>query len=142
MRSQVWVITVRIARARPRSRESFAVVVHVDRWTALRLRIAVDRIRFDVGTVLDQAVEDVDGFMNAARDELAEQRDVHVGHVVVADPAVSAITNVVFGQQVLLVQAPLGAVRRRALAAAPVFRQRELVVRVDHVRSPCRAAPR
>ncbi len=44
-----------------------------------------------------------------------------VGHVVVTDPAVSAIANVILGQQVLLVQAPLGAVRRRALTAAQYF---------------------
>lgn len=60
-----------------------------------------------------------------------EDRDVHVGDMVVANAAIPAVADVVLRQQVLFVQAPLGPVRGHALAAAPVFRQRKLVVRVD-----------
>ena len=69
--------------------------------------------------------------MHAAQNEVAEECDVHVGDVVVADPTVSSVLDVVFRQQVLLVQIPLRPVSRRAFAAPPVFRQRELVVGVD-----------
>ena len=46
------------------------------------MRIAVDHVRLDVECVLDQPVEDVDGLVQAARDEVAEQRDVLVRDVI------------------------------------------------------------
>mgnify|MGYP001555713726 CR=1 FL=1 len=97
----------------------------------LRVRIAVDHVRLDVRRVLDEPVEDVDGLMHAARDEVAEERDVLVRDVVVADAAITAVADVVFGQQILLVEVPLRAVGRHAAARAPELRQRELVIRVD-----------
>jgi len=41
-------------------------------------------------TVQNQPIENVDGFVDATRDEVTEQRDVHVGHVIVPSaPAVA-----------------------------------------------------
>lgn len=64
---------------------------------------------------------------------MTEQRDVHVRDVVVPDAAVAAIAQVVLGQQVLFVDVPLCAVRRRALAGTPELRQGEPVEGVDHL---------
>ncbi len=102
-------------------------------WKALGLSVAVHRVGLDVGLVGEQPIEDVDRLVHAARDEMAEQGNVLVGHVVVANAAVAAIADVVLRQQVLFVHAPLGAVGRRALAAAPVAGQLELVVQIDDI---------
>jgi len=82
----------------------------------------VEHVGLDVRRVLRQAVEDVDGLPHAARDEVAEQRDVGVRHVVVGDAAVAAIADVALREQVVLVQVPLRAVGRGALQIAPVAR--------------------
>ena len=62
----------------------------------LRLSIAMQGVRLDIGIVFDQPVKDVNGLINAARDEVAEQRDVFVGDVLVAHPAVATVPYVVF----------------------------------------------
>lgn len=90
-------------------------------------------VRPDVRFVGHQPVEDVDALIGAAPNEMAEQRDELVGHMVVADAAAPAIADMVLGQQVLLVKVPLGAVGRRVLARAPVAWQFKLVVCVDHL---------
>src|ERR1700759_1275168 len=98
---------------------------------ALRLRVAMNGVGLHIGRIPDQPVENIDSLVYAARNEVAEQRDVHVRHVIVADPAVSSVPDMVFGQQVLLVKIPLRAVGRHLFAGAPEFRQRKLVVRID-----------
>lgn len=61
---------------------------------ALGLRVPMDDLRLDVGSVGQQAVEDVDALVHATGNEVAEQRHVFVRHVVVAicpgDPIVGA----------------------------------------------------
>jgi hypothetical protein len=68
---------------------------------ALRLRVAMQGIRLDVRLVIDQAAKDIH-LIDAARNEMAEQSNVFVGHMVIADAAVAAIPNVIFRQKVLL----------------------------------------
>ncbi len=98
---------------------------------ALRLGIAVDGVGLDVRPVLDQAVEQVDRLPYPAGDEVGEQRHVGVAHMVVGDAAVSAVADMPLGQQVALVQVPLGAVGGGALGVAPIAGQPEPVVGVD-----------
>ncbi len=99
----------------------------------LPLRVGVDGVRLDVGGVLQQAIDDVDRLPDTARDEVAEQRDVRIGHVVVGDAAVAAIADVVRGEQILVVEVVLGAVGGRALAIAPAFGELQAGVAVDDV---------
>ncbi len=89
----------------------------------LRLCIAMHGIRPDIRAVLDEAIEDVDRLIRAARYEATEQCDVFVGHVVVADATVTTVTDVIFGQDVLLVHAPFGAVGRGRPTRAPIAGQ-------------------
>ena len=77
---------------------------------ALGLRVAMDDLGLDVGRVGQQAIEDVDALVHATGNEVAEQRHVFVGHMVVADAAVAAVADVVLRQQVVLVDAPFGAI--------------------------------
>ena len=63
---------------------------------------------------------------------MAEQRNVPVRDVIIADAAVTAIVDMAFRQQILLVEIPLGAIDGSLFAAFPVFGQEELVVGVDH----------
>ena len=76
----------------------------------------MEGVRTDVRAVLEQAIEDIDRFPDATGNEATEQGDVGVRDVVVADPTPPAIANVVFTEEVLFVDVPLGAVRRGALA--------------------------
>lgn len=59
-------------------------------------------------------------FPNAARDEVAEQGDVHVRNVVVADAAVAAVTDMIFREQILLVKVPLRSICRGMFAGRSV----------------------
>lgn len=72
--------------------------------------IGMHRVGLDVAGVLVERIEDVGTFVGAARDEVVEQGDVQIGEVVVADPAEAPVADVVLGQQVALVEIPLGPV--------------------------------
>ena len=80
------------------------------------MAICMHGIRLDVAGVLVERVEDVGALIGAARDEVVEQGDVQVGEVIVANPTEAPIADVVLGQQVALVEIPLGPVGRDALA--------------------------
>jgi hypothetical protein len=82
----------------------------------LSLRIGVENVRLDVAFILEQPVEDVDRLPNAAGDEVAEERDVGIGDVVIADAAIASVADMVLGEQVLFVQVPACAVGRSVLA--------------------------
>jgi hypothetical protein len=75
----------------------------------------------DVGRVLEQGFQDVDGFPHPARDEVAEQGDVGVRDVVVGDPAIAAVADRVLGQEAVLGQLVLGPVRRGRATGAQTF---------------------
>ena len=83
---------------------------------ALAMSIGVHRVGLDVAFVLIEQVEDVRAFIGATWDEVAEQGDVQVGNVVVADSAKTAIADVVLRKQVPFVQVPFGPVSRDVLA--------------------------
>ena len=76
------------------------------------------RCRLDVRGVLEQALQNVDRFPDAAWDEMAEQGDVRIRDVVVSDATVAAIPYRVLGKQAVLRELILGPIRR-SRAAAP-----------------------
>jgi hypothetical protein len=53
---------------------------------ALALGVGMQRVRLDLGPVLQQPVQDMDGFPDAARDEAGEERDVAVSDSVASQP--------------------------------------------------------
>src|SRR5712692_5682426 len=75
----------------------------------------------------------MDGFPDTTCNETAKQRDVGVSDMVVPDPTPAPIPNVVFTEEVLFIDVPLGAVRRRPLSGAPQFRQPEPIIAINHV---------
>ena len=89
-----------------------------DRFT-LSVGVSVKRVRLNVGAVFQQAIQDVDGLPNAAGNEVAKQCDVGVGDVVVGNPAVAAITNVTFANQIVFTQLNMLAISDRSLTTAP-----------------------
>src|ERR1700723_527806 len=62
--------------------------------TTLALRVGVDRVRLHVGFVVLQNIENGMTFPRAARRPTAHQHDIVVSHEVVANTAVSSISNV------------------------------------------------
>jgi hypothetical protein len=62
-----------------------------------------------------------------------EERDVVVGDVVIGDPAVAAVADVAFGEQVVDQRVDLRAVRRDARSVAPGLDEVEQQVGVDDV---------
>ena len=62
------------------------------------LRVRVHGVRLNIGPVLQQAIDDIHRLPDAAGDEVAEQGDVAVGHVMVGDAAVSPVADVVLCQ--------------------------------------------
>ncbi|MDT4848704.1 hypothetical protein FQZ97_828020 [compost metagenome] len=85
----------------------------------LSLGVGIHRVGFHAEVGLEQSLDDVDRLPDARRNEVLEHRDVVVGHVPIGHRAHLAIAEVVAGQQVVVVEVELGAVRRHRLAVAP-----------------------
>ena len=100
---------------------------------ALPLGVGVDRVRLGVRALFEESFDDVDGFPDAAGDEVREERDVVVGDVVVGDPAVAAVADVRLGQEVVDQRVDLGAVGGDRLPVSPGLDEVELEVGVDDV---------
>jgi hypothetical protein len=79
----------------------------------LPLGVGMKSVGLDVAFVLEQTVEDVDRLPDAARNEVAEEGDVGVGDLVVADASVSAIADVVLREKVLFIEIPPSARPKR-----------------------------
>ena len=90
-------------------------------------------IWLDITLVFQQAIQNVDSFMPPARDEVAEQRDVGIGNMVVTDPTVTPIADMVFTEQILLVKVPLRAICGGMATGAPKSGEFVFLVRVDHL---------
>lgn len=99
----------------------------------LALRVGVHGVWSEVRGVLEQALQDGDRLPHPARNEVAEQRHVAVGRVMVGDPARPPVADVGRSQEVLLGEIVLGSVGRRASAVAPDLGQREGVVPIEDV---------
>jgi hypothetical protein len=69
----------------------------------LSLCVGVERVRLNFALVFEEAIKNVDGFPDTTWDEVAEQRDVAVGDVIVANAAVSAVADVILGEQILFI---------------------------------------
>ena len=44
--------------------------------------VAMQRIRLDIRVIIQQTIKEIEGFINAAGNEMAEERDVIVSHMV------------------------------------------------------------
>jgi hypothetical protein len=64
----------------------------------------MQRVGLDLGPVLQQPVQDMDSFPDAARDEAGEQRYIAVGDMVVGNVTVGAIADVLRGEKIVLTQ--------------------------------------
>jgi hypothetical protein len=82
----------------------------------LSLRVGVENVGLDIASVFEQPIEDVDSFPDTAWNEVAEQSNVGIRDMVVADATITSVTDVVFGGKILFVQVPSLAVRRSMLA--------------------------
>jgi hypothetical protein len=100
---------------------------------ALALGVGVDRVRLGVGEVAQEPFDDVDGFPDAARDEVTEQSDVVIGDVVVGDPAVAAVADVRLSQEVVDQGVDLRAVGGHGCPVPPGLDEIELQVGIDGV---------
>ena len=99
-----------------------------EHWRALALGIRVERVRLDVGLVFKKPIENINGLPDTTRNEVREERDVGVRHVVIANAAVPSVADVIFRKQVLLVQIPAGSVSGGGLSRAPVLWERKKVI--------------
>jgi hypothetical protein len=82
--------------------------------------------------VLQEAIQDVHGFPHPTGHKAAEQGNIGIGYMVVADALPPAVPQVVLTQEVLFIDVPLGAIRGSPLARAPEFGQEEAIIPVDH----------
>lgn len=62
---------------------------------------------------------------------MAEQRNILIGYMAVANATITAVTDMVLGQQVLFVEIPLGAVGGSTLARSPKFGKQKTIVGID-----------
>src|SRR6266568_3703331 len=94
----------------------------------LRLRVAMNGLRPDRGIFLSKHIQNVRSLPDSTGNKVTEERDVRIRDMIIADSPITTIADVIFGQQVLLVHLPLGAVGGSAFAGAPVFGKLEAVV--------------
>ena len=93
----------------------------------------MDGGRLEVGRVPQQSFQDVDGFPDAARDEVAEQSYVGICHMVVGNSTVRTVSDRILSQEAVLGQVVFGAIGRSRTAAAPDLGQVAAVIRIDEV---------
>ena len=93
----------------------------------------MDGGRLDLGRVLEQSFQDVDGFPDAARDEVAEQSYVGICHMVVGNSTISPITDRILSQEAVLCQVVSGPVRGSRTSTAPDLREIAAVVGIDEI---------
>lgn len=91
----------------------------------------MEDVRLDIALVFEQAIQDIDGLPDAARNEVAEESDVGVGDMVVTDAAIAAIADMVFRDEVLFVKVPTRPVGGGVFAGTPKARERKVVVCID-----------
>jgi hypothetical protein len=96
----------------------------------LPLGIGVERVGLDVARILQQPIENGHSSPYTARDGVAGQSNVGVRHVTVANATTAAVADAILREQVLFVEIPLGAVRRRVSSRAPGFWDMELITGV------------
>ncbi len=65
--------------------------------------IRVQATGLKLGEVLEQAIENIDGFVYATGDEMREQGDIVIGNMTVGNPAAAPVAHMMSGEQVLLV---------------------------------------
>lgn len=99
----------------------------------LALGIGVNGRRLDRRAVANQTIQDVNGFPNPTRNEMTEEQDVRIAHMMVGNASVAAIANMSLHQQVLFGQLILGPIGCHAFLIAPVARQREAVKAVGNI---------
>jgi hypothetical protein len=75
------------------------------------LSIGVDFLGRGVAFLGKEILDDVDGLPHPTRNKPRKQRNIVVGDVMVGDPTVSAVADVVFGDQIIDVNIVLGAIR-------------------------------
>ena len=100
---------------------------------ALALGVGMERVGLDRRAILHQPIQDVDRLPYAAGDEAGEQSDVGVGDVVVGDAAIAAIADMARADQIVFAQLDVRAIGDGGATAAPVSRQWEADILVDHV---------
>ena len=104
---------------------------------ALSLRIGMQGVGLDFGLIFEQTIQNINRFPYSARNEMAEERDVGIGDMVIPDPAITAVAKVIFREQILFIEIPLRAVGGSALARAPMFRQGEPIIAVNNLGNGC-----
>src|SRR5512143_4216265 len=70
---------------------------------ALSLRVRMDGVGLNLRAVLADEVQDGVSLPGTTGNEPREQSDVGVGDEIVADPAIAAVADVIFGHQALRV---------------------------------------
>ena len=60
----------------------------------LTVGVGMECIRLNLGAVLQEAVEDIDRFSDAARNKCGEERDIGVGDMVIGDAAIATVSDV------------------------------------------------
>src|SRR5258708_22500389 len=79
----------------------------------------MNRVRLNLGLIFLQEVENIVTFQRSACGKTAHEGDVVVRNQVVADAAIAAVADVVFGHQRLWIQIPLHAIGRSRLSKSP-----------------------
>ncbi len=97
-------------------------------WFTLALGIAVDDVGALVSIQLLEDVQNESAFPGAAGNEMAEEGDIRVGDMVIPNPAIAAIPNVLLRQQIVFVDVPFRAIGGRAFGRPPELREGTAVV--------------
>ena len=90
-------------------------------------------VRLDLRLVLHQSINDIDSFPDPTGDEVREEQDIQVAHMVVGDASKPTITDMLLCQQVLFCQIVLRPISSSSLARSPTQRKRTPMEAVDDI---------
>ena len=89
----------------------------------LSLRIGIHRVGLDAEVRLEQPLDHIDRLPDAWWDEVLEDCDVIVRHVPIGHGTHLAVAEVIPGQEVVVIEVELGAIRCHRLTVTPYLGQ-------------------
>jgi hypothetical protein len=87
----------------------------------------------DRRAVANQTIQDINGFPHPTRNEVAEEQDVHITHMMIGNAPIAAVANMSLDQQVLFGQLIVGPIGCHTFLIAPVARQYEAVKAIGNI---------
>lgn len=100
-------------------------------WCTLPLGVGMNGVWLHLRFVLRHKIQDVVTFPGTAGSESREKSDIVIRNKIVANTAITAVSDVIFRHQILGIKIPFRTIGRPCFTESPKFLQREVSIGVN-----------